>query len=98
MPIQILGIPLMRVAGVEADDVIGTVATRAHADGFVVAIASPDKVICPRKTPLEMPTVTPVTCLLGHASICGSVAADISLARGTHTCILDAWGCLSLQR
>ena len=41
---QILGIPVMRVAGVEADDVIGTVATRAHADGFVVAIASPDKV------------------------------------------------------
>ncbi|CAK0782361.1 hypothetical protein CVIRNUC_005650 [Coccomyxa viridis] len=41
--LQILGIPVMRVAGVEADDVIGTVATRAHADGFVVAIASPDK-------------------------------------------------------
>ena len=34
----------MRVAGVEADDVIGTVATRAHEEGFVVAIASPDKV------------------------------------------------------
>ena len=46
---QILGIPVMRVAGVEADDVIGTVATRAHADGFVVAIASPDKVRLPNK-------------------------------------------------
>ena len=46
---QILGIPVMRVAGVEADDVIGTVATRAHADGFVVAIASPDKVPFPNK-------------------------------------------------
>ena len=34
----------MRVAGVEADDVIGTMATRAHEEGFVVAIASPDKV------------------------------------------------------
>ena len=43
---QILGIPVMRVAGVEADDVIGTVATRARADGFVVAVASPDKVSC----------------------------------------------------
>ena len=31
----------------EADDVIGTVATRAHEDGFVVAIASPDKVSMP---------------------------------------------------
>lgn len=46
--VQILGIPVMRVAGVEADDVIGTVATRAHADGFVVAIASPDKVPFPK--------------------------------------------------
>lgn len=34
----------MRVAGVEADDVIGTVALRAREEGFVVAIASPDKV------------------------------------------------------
>ena len=41
---QILGLPVMRVAGVEADDVIGTVATRAREEGFVVAIASPDKV------------------------------------------------------
>jgi len=44
--VQILGIPVMRVAGVEADDVIGTVATRAHEAGFVVAVASPDKVSC----------------------------------------------------
>ena len=49
MPVQILGVPVMRVAGVEADDVIGTLATRAHADGFVVAIASPDKVPLPTK-------------------------------------------------
>ena len=42
---QILGIPVLRVAGVEADDVIGTVAKRAIEDGFLVAIASPDKVI-----------------------------------------------------
>lgn len=41
---QILGIPVIRVAGVEADDVIGTVASRAIDDGFLVAIASPDKV------------------------------------------------------
>ena len=41
---QILGIPVIRVAGVEADDVIGTVASRGIDDGFLVAIASPDKV------------------------------------------------------
>ncbi|EIE26958.1 hypothetical protein COCSUDRAFT_27331 [Coccomyxa subellipsoidea C-169] len=41
--LEILGIPVLRVAGVEADDVIGTVATRAIEDGFLVAIASPDK-------------------------------------------------------
>ena len=40
---QVLGLPVIRVAGVEADDVIGTVATRAVADGFLVAVASPDK-------------------------------------------------------
>ncbi|BDA43054.1 DNA polymerase I [Coccomyxa sp. Obi] len=41
--LEILGIPVIRVAGVEADDVIGTVARRASDDGFLVAIASPDK-------------------------------------------------------
>ncbi|KAK9915428.1 hypothetical protein WJX75_009044 [Coccomyxa subellipsoidea] len=41
--LEILSIPVLRVAGVEADDVIGTVAKRAIEDGFLVAIASPDK-------------------------------------------------------
>ena len=40
---QVLGLPVIRVAGVEADDVIGTLATRATDDGFLVAVASPDK-------------------------------------------------------
>ena len=40
---QVLGLPVMRVAGVEADDVIGTVASRAVKEGFLVAVASPDK-------------------------------------------------------
>ena len=39
-----MGIPLVSVPGVEADDVIGSLATRAISDGFAVAIASPDKV------------------------------------------------------
>ena len=38
-----LGLAELRVPGVEADDVIGTVATRAVDAGFHVAIASPDK-------------------------------------------------------
>lgn len=42
--LQVMGLPELRVPGVEADDVIGTVATRAIDAGFHVAIASPDKV------------------------------------------------------
>lgn len=41
---KVLGLPVIRMAGVEADDVIGTLATRATTDGFLVAVASPDKV------------------------------------------------------
>lgn len=54
---QILGIPVIRVAGVEADDVIGTVARRASEEGFLVAIASPDKVhplMLPQQISLSM--------------------------------------------
>ena len=42
--IRIMGIPEVIVPGIEADDVIGTVATRAISEGMQVAIASPDKV------------------------------------------------------
>ena len=45
--LQVLGLPVIRVAGVEADDVIGTLATRASDDGFLVAVASPDKARIP---------------------------------------------------
>ncbi len=38
-----LGLPLLRVAGVEADDVIGTLAVRAAAAGFDVLISTGDK-------------------------------------------------------
>ncbi|HEY6941080.1 DNA polymerase I [Dokdonella sp.] len=38
-----LGFPILRVAGVEADDVIGTLARRAHADGIDVTISTSDK-------------------------------------------------------
>lgn len=41
--LEIMSIPMLRVPGVEADDVIGCLATRAVADGFGVAIVSPDK-------------------------------------------------------
>jgi hypothetical protein len=38
------GIPILAVPGVEADDVLGSLATRAAADGFDVVLVSPDKV------------------------------------------------------
>ena len=38
-----MGLPLLRVPGVEADDVIGTLAKRAVADGLVVSISTGDK-------------------------------------------------------
>jgi DNA polymerase-1 len=41
--VQALGIPTLRVAGVEADDVIGTLAARAAAAGMEVEISTSDK-------------------------------------------------------
>ena len=38
-----MGLPLLRIPGVEADDVIGTLAKRAVADGFAVSISTGDK-------------------------------------------------------
>ena len=39
-----MDVPRLAVPGVEADDVIGTMATRGVAAGMEVAVASPDKV------------------------------------------------------
>ncbi|HXH01853.1 MAG TPA: DNA polymerase I [Candidatus Competibacteraceae bacterium] len=41
--VKALGLPLLRIPGVEADDVIGTLARRAEAQGLPVLIASGDK-------------------------------------------------------
>ncbi len=41
--VQALGVPLLRVPGVEADDVIGTLATRAAAAGIDVVVSTGDK-------------------------------------------------------
>ena len=38
-----LGFPILRVSGVEADDVIGTLTMQAHADGIDVLISTGDK-------------------------------------------------------
>ncbi len=38
-----MGVPLLRLSGVEADDIIGTVGRRASDEGFSVSICSPDK-------------------------------------------------------
>jgi DNA polymerase-1 len=40
---EAMGVPILTAAGYEADDVIGTVATKAATDGFNVAIVSIDK-------------------------------------------------------
>ena len=41
--VEALGLPILRVPGVEADDVIGTLATRAAADGIEVEVSTGDK-------------------------------------------------------
>jgi DNA polymerase-1 len=41
--VQALGLPLLRIEGVEADDVIGTLAQRAAAEGLKVLISTGDK-------------------------------------------------------
>jgi len=41
--VEALGLPLLMVPGVEADDVIGTLATRASAQGMQVLISTSDK-------------------------------------------------------
>jgi DNA polymerase I len=41
--VQALGLPLLRIEGVEADDVIGTLARRAAEDGLDVVISTGDK-------------------------------------------------------
>ena len=55
--IQALGLPLLRVPGVEADDVIGTLARQACAAGIPVLISTGDKdfaqLVCPTITLLN---------------------------------------------
>jgi DNA polymerase-1 len=41
--VSALGFPILRVTGVEADDVIGTLTTQAHAQGIEVEISTGDK-------------------------------------------------------
>ena len=41
--VEALGFPILRVAGVEADDVIGTLANHAAADGIEVEVSTGDK-------------------------------------------------------
>lgn len=41
--VSALGFPILRVSGVEADDVIGTLASQAHAQGIDVLISTGDK-------------------------------------------------------
>jgi hypothetical protein len=59
------GIPILAVPGVEADDVLGSLAARAAADGFEVVLVSPDKVRC--------------STVCGHvaATVCGHVTGAL---------------------
>ncbi|MEO7477820.1 MAG: DNA polymerase I, partial [Lysobacteraceae bacterium] len=41
--VEALGFPILRIDGVEADDVIGTLAVKAQADGVEVTISTGDK-------------------------------------------------------
>jgi DNA polymerase I len=41
--VSALGFPILRISGVEADDVIGTLATQAHGQGIDVLISTGDK-------------------------------------------------------
>jgi DNA polymerase-1 len=41
--VEAMGLPLLRIAGVEADDVIGTLAKRAERDGIATLISTGDK-------------------------------------------------------
>jgi DNA polymerase-1 len=41
--VEALGVPILRIPGVEADDVIGTLAEQAHAQGIEVEISTGDK-------------------------------------------------------
>ena len=44
--VEALGLPMLRIVGVEADDVIGTLATQAAHLGFDVLISTGDKDMC----------------------------------------------------
>jgi DNA polymerase-1 len=44
--VEALGLPLLRIGGVEADDVIGTLATQAALSGYDVLISTGDKDMC----------------------------------------------------
>ena len=50
--VRALGLPLLRIGGVEADDVIGTLARRAAAAGRSVLISTGDKDMCQLVGPL----------------------------------------------
>jgi DNA polymerase-1 len=50
--VRALGLPLLRIEGVEADDVIGTLATRAASAGEKVLVSTGDKDMCQLVTPL----------------------------------------------
>lgn len=66
--IRVMGIPEIIVPGIEADDVIGTVASRALKEGLQVAIASPDKV--------SRAHIASLPCMQCHCTQCHCTSHD----------------------
>lgn len=75
--VDALGIPVLSVPGVEADDVVGTLALKAQQDGFgSVVIVSTDKV--------SSSTSGAVCCMQGTPSACMVVSLFGSLLCRVH--------------
>lgn len=76
--IQAMGIPLLVVPGVEADDVIGTLACMAKAEGMPVLISTGDKdmsqLVCPEITIINTMTNT----VLDEAGVKAKLGIDVS--------------------
>jgi DNA polymerase-1 len=76
--IEALGLPILRIDGVEADDVIGTLATQAQAQGMDVIVSTGDKDLAQLVTPHIKLINTMTNTTLDEAGVVGKfgVRAD----------------------
>ncbi len=73
--VRALGLPLLRISGVEADDVIGTLARRASSAGQNVLISTGDKDMCQ----LVEPRITLVNTMSGSLYVRAGVKAKFDV-------------------